>query len=211
MLSLLRQKVQPLREALARPIAATGVDPNLVTLLGVPLAVAAGALAAAEQPALALMVAVPTALVDFLDGPVARLSGRTTVFGNLLDAVVDRVVEAALLAGLSFRFPLAACLALGFSMVVSYVKARTGLVVVTDNREWPGFGDRADRMVLILISLLMLALGAPRLAELMLWLVASFSLVGLFQRLAYARALIGEAERNGTLLPYLKEGAQADP
>lgn len=201
MLNQLRETVTPLKNALARPIAASGMSPNLFTLLAVPLAVGAGMLLyrGAWGPALAL--AIPAALVDFVDGPVARLQNRATPFGNLLEAVVDRIVDASLLVGLATRFPLAASAALACSMVVSYVKARTALVVICDNREWPGWGDRSDRVVLLLLSLLMMALGLPRAAEGLLWVMASAALVGLVQRLRYARALVEQSE----LLPYLRQ------
>ncbi len=205
MLSRLRARTEPLAEALARPIVATGLNPNLLTVLGVPLSVTVGVLFAGGHPGLAVLLALPTALVDFVDGAVARLSRRTSSFGNLLDAVVDRVVEAALLVGMAPRFPMAACMAMGGCLIVSYIKARTGLVVVTDNRDWPGFADRTDRVVLIFLAMLMVALGSPALGELMLWLVASISLVGIVQRVLYARKLIDEAE----LLPYLQD--QSNP
>ncbi len=205
MLNQLRQTVMPVKLALARPIAATGIPPNLLTLLAVPLSLGAAGLILQGQPGWAFALALPSVLVDFVDGPVATLQGRATPYGNLLESVVDRVVEAALLAGLASVFPLAAASALGCSTVVSYVKARAGLVIVSDNREWPGWGDRSDRVVLVLLSLLLLALGWRESAELVLWLVASLSAVGAVQRLAYAHKLI----ETGELLPYLRQDAQA--
>lgn len=201
MLNQLRENVTPLKNALARPIAMTGMSPNLFTLTAIPLAAGAAMLLYYGYPKPALALAIPSALVDFVDGPVARLQNKVTPFGNLLEAVVDRIVEAVLLVSLALKFPLAAGAALGASMVVSYIKARTALVVVADNREWPGWGDRSDRVVLILVAMLMLALQQPRLAELALWLVATASLVGVAQRILYARRLIQESE----LLPYLQE------
>lgn len=201
MLNQLRESVTPLKNALAKPIAATGMSPNLFTLLALPLALGASLLLYRGAWGLALALAIPAALVDFVDGPVARLQNRATPFGNLLEAVVDRIVDAALLVGLATRFPLAASCALACSMVVSYVKARTALVVVCDNREWPGWGDRSDRVVLVLLSILSMALGLAAAAEGMLWLMASASLVGLVQRLRYARALVERSD----LLPYLRQ------
>ncbi|GMU57506.1 MAG: phosphatidylglycerophosphate synthase [Candidatus Xenobia bacterium] len=205
MLNQLRQTVMPVKMGLARPIAATGIPPNLLTLLAVPLSLGAAGLILQGQPGWAFALALPSVLVDFVDGPVAKLQGRVTPYGNLLESVVDRVVEAALLAGLASVFPLAAASALGCSTVVSYVKARTGLVIVSDNREWPGWGDRSDRVVLVLLSLLLLALGWRECAQLALWTVASLSAVGAVQRLIYARSLI----QTGELLPYLRQDGQA--
>ncbi len=205
MLNQLRQTVMPVKLAMARPIAATGIPPNLLTLLAVPLSVGAAGLVLQGQPGWAFALALPSVLVDFVDGPVATLQGRVTPYGNLLESVVDRVVEAALLVGLASVFPLAAASALGCSTVVSYVKARTGLVIVSDNREWPGWGDRSDRVVLVLLSLLLLSLGWRDSAELALWLVASLSTVGAVQRLAYAHKLV----ETGELLPYLRQDGQA--
>lgn len=201
MLNQLRQTVMPVKMGLARPIAATGIPPNLLTLLAVPLSLGAAGLILQGQPGWAFALALPAVLVDFVDGPVATLQGRATPYGNLLESVVDRVVDAALLAGLASVFPVAAASALGCSTVVSYVKARTGLVIVSDNREWPGWGDRSDRVVLVLLSILLLALGWRGLAELALWLVATLSAVGVVQRLRYAYELV----KTGELLPYLRQ------
>lgn len=201
MLNQLRESVTPLKNALARPIARTGLHPNLFTLLALPLATGAAWLLYRGHLWPALVLGIAGALVDFVDGPVARLQNKATPFGNLLEAVVDKLVDAILLTGLATRFPLAACVALACSMVTSYVKARTALVVVCDNREWPGWGDRSDRVVLMLVSVLLLALGWPRAAEGALWMVASAALVGIAQRLLYAKKLVEESE----LLPYLRE------
>ncbi|MCE7870258.1 CDP-alcohol phosphatidyltransferase family protein [bacterium CPR1] len=201
MLNQLRQAVMPVKMGLARPIAATGIPPNLLTLSAVPLSLGAAGLILHGQPGWALALALPAVLVDFVDGPVATLQGRVTPFGNLLESVVDRVVDAALLAGLAGLFPLAAASALGCSSLVSYVKARTGLVIVSDNHDWPGWGDRSERVALVLVSILLLALGWSQSAELALWLMATVSLVGAVQRLIYARSLV----QTGKLLPYLRQ------
>lgn len=207
-LSSLRSAVVPLKQALARPLAALGLPPNLLTLAAIPLALGAAWLVALDRPLVGLLLAVPASLVDFIDGEVARLQGRSSAFGNLLEAIVDRVVEGLLLASLVPFFPLAAAASLGLGFLVSYVKARTGLVVAADNRDWPGWGDHSDRILLALVAILLwglgLRLGGVFAAEGALWLLAALSLVGVLQRLRYSRELIREAERSGDLLAYLK-------
>ncbi|MEW6283369.1 MAG: CDP-alcohol phosphatidyltransferase family protein, partial [Candidatus Eremiobacterota bacterium] len=169
---------------LALPLARTGISPHAVSLMGVPLAAVSAWLVAREHGAWAFAAAVPAVLMDFLDGEVARLQGRETPFGNYFEAVVDRMVEGVLLVGLACRYPAAACAALVASFLVSYTKARAGLVVVCDNRDWPGLGDRSDRVVLLLLAVLF---SGGRAGEAFLWLLASMALVGLLQRLRYAR------------------------
>ena len=126
---------------------------------------------------------------------MARASGQVSDYGNHLEAVVDRYVEAALLAGLSAHFPVLATAALGFSMLVSYIKARVALVIASDNSDWPGVGDRADRMVLLLLALLFLACGMPQPSVLSLVALTVIAAVGSAQRLKHSKLLIERAEK----------------
>ncbi|WP_380176658.1 CDP-alcohol phosphatidyltransferase family protein [Kineococcus sp. DHX-1] len=85
---------------LARPLAAAGTAPWVVTLAGAALAVAAAALAVAGGRGGAAAVGAGVLLAvagvfDNLDGAVAVMTGRTSRRGALLDAVVDRVGDAA--------------------------------------------------------------------------------------------------------------------
>lgn len=211
MLGGLRPLTRPLLTTLARPVAATGVHPNQVTLMALPLAGASGALAAWGHDGWALLAGLGAYLVDLLDGRVAELQGRRSLFGNYLETMVDRAVEILLLGPLVVRHPGAATAALSLSLLVSYAKPRVGLVIITDNRDWPGLGDRVERAILwaagLGASAAGLTIGGSAPLEACLWLLAGLSLVGACQRVLYARALIEEAARKGEVLPYLVEPA----
>jgi phosphatidylglycerophosphate synthase len=194
-LSSLRQKVQPIGRFAALPFVRAGISPNAITLAAVPLSTSAAIAVVQGNYVLAFCLALPSVLLDFLDGAVARASGRVSAYGNHLEAVVDRYVEAALLAGLSAHFPVLAAAALGLSMLVSYIKARVGLVIASDNSDWPGVGDRADRMVLLLVALLFLAYGMPKWACLSLITLTGIAAIGSVQRLKHSRLLIEQAEK----------------
>lgn len=72
------------------------------------------------------------ALLDALDGAIARYQGTESTAGMLLDASTDRLKEMLVFAGLAYYFAvqsepvgvLYAVLALGFSFAVSYIKAK---------------------------------------------------------------------------------------
>jgi phosphatidylglycerophosphate synthase len=172
-----------------------GISPNAITLAAVPLATLAALAVVNGYFALGFCLALPSVLLDFLDGAVARASGQVSDYGNHLEAVVDRYVEAALLAGLSAHFPVLAAAALGLSMLVSYIKARVGLVIASDNSDWPGVGDRADRVVLLLLTILLMAYGMPQWGYFSLVALTMIAGVGSVQRLKYSRLLIQQAEK----------------
>ena len=162
----------------------------------------------ADRPLAGFLAAFTAVTVDFVDGEVARLQERASPFGNYLDAVVDRCVEVVLLVALAPRHPLAAASALGLGLLVSYVKARVSLVVLADNHDWPGIGDRADRVVFMLMAIAFLSLpwgvAGRLLSEWALWAGAAVSAVGIVQRFLHARTLVANAQRSDTLLPYLR-------
>jgi len=203
MLSLLRKAVTPIKLGLAAPLARAKVDPNTVTLAAIPFALGAMGLASQGHYWWALTLAVPSALADFLDGAVAELQGRTSPQGNFLEAVVDRLVDGFLLAGLATRFPLLSMLAMTLSFAVSYIKARVGLVVQTDNSDWPGWGDRTDRIAIILLAYIGAGYSTRMGSAVLIFLIA-VSLVGTLQRLKHAFGLIDKAKKEDTLLPYLQ-------
>ncbi len=200
MLGNLRTFVGPLKARVANPLARLGINPNLVTVLAIPMAILAAYLLINQHPYLGFVVGTAASLLDFIDGEIARLQQRASAFGNYLEAMTDRVVETALLVGLSYFHPVLAAAALGLSLLVSYAKPRVGIVIVTDNRDWPGVADHSDRMVVILAAYLFFA-WAPSL----LTFLCLFCLVGFCQRIHYAHKLIEEAERQGNLLPYLQK------
>lgn len=188
MISQLREPTRPLRVALATPLVFLGVHPNAITLAAVPLAGVAALLLASGRHGLALVFALLACAMDFLDGEVARIQKRETAFGNYLEALVDRLVDGLLLLGYLPTHPVAAGLAVISGNLVSYSKARLGLVMPMDNSDWPGWGDRSDRLILLLASV---TLGPETtLGTALLYILVGLSCIGCLQRVRYARARI---------------------
>ncbi len=118
----------------ARLLARVGLTPNAITLLGMGGAVLGGYLASEGLLAAAGAATLAAGALDLFDGSVARVTGRKTRFGALLDSTADRVSEAVLLVGLAVFYArepttlgvFLACAAMAGSMMVSYVRARAG-------------------------------------------------------------------------------------
>lgn len=87
---------------LAAPLARRGVSPTVVTAVGGVVAIAVGVVAAlgGRWPVLAAVLVVVVALLDGVDGAVAELTDRATGWGRVVDQLVDRVGDLAMVAGL---------------------------------------------------------------------------------------------------------------
>jgi phosphatidylglycerophosphate synthase len=116
--------------AAARPLAARGVPPDVVTGWGLLLSVAVPVVAApgGRWPLVAVGVVVLAGLLDNLDGAVAILAGRTSRWGFVLDSLADRVSDSAYLVPLwLLGAPGVACVAGGGLMgLQEYARARAG-------------------------------------------------------------------------------------
>ncbi|MGN6302332.1 MAG: CDP-alcohol phosphatidyltransferase family protein [Angustibacter sp.] len=121
---------------LARPLARRRVAPNAVTVLGVVVAatVVPLALAGGRWPLLAAPVVVVSGVVDNLDGAVAVLTGRTSRWGALADALADRVSDAGYVLALwALGAPAwLAVLAGGLGFLHEYARARAGALGLPD-------------------------------------------------------------------------------
>jgi phosphatidylglycerophosphate synthase len=175
------------------------VNPNLLSLIGVLVSLAAAAVFTLGWFALGGLLVVAGGAFDLIDGVVARYHGIATRFGAFLDSTLDRVSDMALLLGIAMYYAhagqpehvLLAGYTLAASALVSYAQARAELVVPSFR---VGILERGERIAI-------LALGA--LSGFMipaLWVLAVGSTVTVIQRFARAyraMAAIDAGERAG--------------
>jgi len=96
--------------------------------------------------------------LDVLDGMVARIEGRASAAGAVLDSVTDRVADAAPLVGLALLYRgsdaglLVVLAALGASFLLSYARARADLHGL---RLPDGPMRRHERIVCLVVALLL--------------------------------------------------------
>ncbi len=108
------------------------ITPNSVTLASLFLHIPIFFAIIAQQFVLAGIMLVVFGLLDSLDGELARLQGRESKAGMLLDASADRMKESIVFIALAYRFALdnepravfAAVTAITGAYAVSYIKAK---------------------------------------------------------------------------------------
>ena len=124
---------------------------------------------ASGRYALALLLFALGALMDAVDGAVARAHGLVSRRGAFLDSVTDRVSDAALAAGLwGLVDPLVVYVLACSMLVYSYARARAE-GVLCERLEGVGFLERGERTPLLLLAYLLAALGAGGAAALLVY------------------------------------------
>lgn len=128
------------------------ITPNAITSLSLALSLAAGLGLSMGRFAFGGWLYVGAGLCDFLDGAVARRTGRVTLAGGVLDSVIDRYSEAAVLLGLSWFYRdrwvlLPVLAALSGSLLVPYVRARGEAIGAV--LSGVGFMQRPERVFIL--------------------------------------------------------------
>lgn len=122
--------------AVARPLAAARVPPDLVTIAGLLLTGVAALLASGDGWLLlgAAVLVVLAGLFDSLDGAVAVLRDRVTRWGAVLDAVADRVGDLMMVLALGLAgAPWQVCVLGGALMfLLEYARARAAVAGMTE-------------------------------------------------------------------------------
>jgi len=173
------------------------ISPNVVTFLALILALPAAWYIAERRYLLAILFMVLSGLVDLVDGCMARALDRTTKFGSYWDAMIDRYVDCVLYLGFVLDgHGLAAFMATTGTVLTSYAKPRTAMVVEIYRQDWPTIGERAERFVLLIGGLLLATwvptIGGYATVSLMLWVTAAMTHFGAIQRIVYTRRLVRE-------------------
>ena len=182
----------------ARLFVALGLSPNAVTMLGFSVSLVAAALVGAGFLLAGGAVFLAGSALDLMDGALARYTGKVSRFGALLDSVMDRLGEAAILLGMAVHglradlsddrllfFIVVLILALVSSQMVSYLRARgEGLGVFSRT----GLMTRPERVVLLSLGLIL----GQRPLEVILIVIVAVSTFTLLQRLFHIRGALGE-------------------
>jgi CDP-diacylglycerol--glycerol-3-phosphate 3-phosphatidyltransferase len=162
------------------------VDPNLLTVVGAGVCVAAAIAFGMGQFVLGAVLLALGGLCDLVDGVVARHFDISSVFGAFLDSTLDRLVDMVVLLALVFHYVqvgdvttgLVAGVGLVSSVLTSYTKARAEAIDVS----MPGgFIERGERIVLIIAG------GLFGLMEPALWILAVGATATVVQRFDSAR------------------------
>lgn len=110
--------------------------------------------------AFALILA--SALLDALDGKIARITSRASLRGDFLDHTIDRYADILILGGVMFSPfcpPLLGFVALVGVFMTSYMGTQAQAVGL--GRLYAGYLGRADRLVILLLAVLLQAILDP--------------------------------------------------
>lgn len=196
------------RDAVARGLIRVGATPNRITVLGCAFTLGAGyclARGASQQvpyfhtgegavgwwPVLAGLFLILAGACDMLDGAVARLGGRGSRAGALLDSSVDRLSDMAIFIGCLLHFAtraqpnvtlqVLAVVALCNAVLISYVKARAENMVPDCS---VGYWLRGERFAAVLIGCAVGHIPA------VLWQLAVSGAFTVWRRMSYGYAVL---------------------
>ncbi len=184
--------------AFARWLQSIGVTPNMISFTGFALTIGSAALLATGYLLIGGFILWAAAMLDMVDGTLARISESESKFGAFLDSTLDRYSESITFLGLAVYYanqnnaqtPL---LLIFFTLVgswaVSYTRARAEGLDIECN---VGFLQRPERLVLLIASLI-LGLVLP-----VLWLLAIMTNVTAVQRIheVYVRTSSSQEQEN---------------
>lgn len=180
--------VRPLAVRLSR----AGVTPDVITVIGT-LGAVVSAIVFFHRGVWfgGTLLVWGFVMLDLVDGAVARVSGRSSKFGAVLDSACDRIADAAVFGSIGWYFAmhgqrwmlLACMLCLVLGGLTSYIRARAEGVGLTAT---VGIAERADRLIIVLVGTGLTGdpFNVPFLQAIALWALVAASTVTVAQRFA---------------------------
>jgi CDP-diacylglycerol--glycerol-3-phosphate 3-phosphatidyltransferase len=184
----------------ARALVKLKISPDVVTLFGtIGASVSALVLIPRGEFIWAIVLIAVFAISDLLDGTMARMTGSSSPWGNFLDATLDRVTDGAIFGALvwwgatqqNYWIVTGGLLALVSGQVVSYSKARAEAVGATAN---VGIAERAERLIVVGVALLLAGLGVPYVLAIAVWIVGLAGVITVIQRMVEVRRQLRPAK-----------------
>ena len=185
-----------LLEGIAKRLAPMGITATHMTVLALALSVVSGMLLWAKPTDRMSLLAAATlfaasSTMDAIDGTLARLQGEETRFGAFVDSYADRIAEIVLVSGLmlgGYSNLFTGVLFLSTSLLISYARARAEALAV----DMAGIGlmERAERLILLIIGMLMWSLDSRSL-DIILLAGSLLNVVTVLQRSYHVWRVLG--------------------
>jgi phosphatidylglycerophosphate synthase len=161
----LRSKSLAVTEPLAALAERAGATPNVISLLSMIFALAAGALYYLSADGvsllyLAALMVLLNSVFDAVDGALARRTGQAEPKGDFLDHVIDRYADMAILVGIVLAGYVSEAwgiFAVMGVLLTSYLGTQAQALRL--GRLYGGIMGRADRLTLILAATIANALS----------------------------------------------------
>jgi len=181
-------------EPIGRSLGSLGITPNILTVISALLGGLSGFLFYIKQPILGVVAIIAVGMADMLDGAVARATHKVTRFGGVLDHVLDRYAEFAIVMGMmlgGYLSPIWTLYALFGMVMASYVRAKAesigGLKSCT-----VGIMERQEKLILLMIGGI-LVLWFKGALDVIAIIVGTLSHITAMQRLIYTYRQTGGA------------------
>ena len=197
---MLRKAIYPKIEGLLNQAAAKlneqGFTPNQLTFAGLALTFLAGCIYASGHFFLGALVLAIASLGDLLDGPLARVTQKTTRFGAFLDSTVDRYSDFFIFGGLALYFArhyqgfwllMSLGIILG-SFITSYSKARAENFIETCS---VGVFERAERIIILIVASII-----PPLFSFLMWTLFIGTHATAIQRILHTKKSLEPSKNN---------------
>lgn len=161
----LRRIFRPLIKVLAKGLSKIGVTPNIATGIMLTLSICSFiSLVFFTNLLLFSIFVFLTGIFDGIDGQIARLNKRASLFGGFLDSVMDRISEFVIYLGFLFYLEdivlwsfidmkIIIILSLLGSVMISYLRARAEVLFKGDFDF--GLMARSERLFYIFITMLL--------------------------------------------------------
>ncbi|RLG78195.1 MAG: CDP-alcohol phosphatidyltransferase family protein [Thermoprotei archaeon] len=182
LLTKLRKRISPASERLGKALGRAGISPDLLTALGICVAIAVPVAAYFLGWVAALLLMIAASVLDLLDGAVARATGRTSRRGAFLDSVGDRVSDGAFIIALYvLGLPGVPALTLILtSFLISYMRAKGESLSL--RMEGVGIMERGDRIIFVAALMIILGLGYLDIGTYLSYLMILLNIVTIIHR-----------------------------
>lgn len=190
MLDRLRGSLKGLFDSLGSAAAKVIPSPTAWTLIGMLFSLLASLYYGEGSPVTGGLLVILSGFFDILDGAVARAAGKTSPRGAFLDSTLDRVSEVVIYLGIlvgNYVNPFFVLLALSLSLLVSYARAKADSLGI--NLAGIGVGERSERLVVLIVSSLLSAVGLGVIV------VALLALITFVQRTVKVSRALGRAPK----------------
>ena len=178
---------------LAKLLLKLKISPDFITALGVvgTLWVSVVFIAQGEWLVGGVLLFFVTSL-DMVDGAMARLQNRDSIWGAFLDSVMDRISDGIILGSLIYYFYksentlylILMIWALVMSEVTSYARARAEGVGLDGKI---GIAERPERLGFVVWGTFLTGLGLTWMTPVMVWGLVVVSTITVGQRINYVR------------------------